>query len=71
VVLHDQRAILTVCAPEAEIAGVQNVTVALPRLLSGQGVVERLPLPINGAEMMKLQRSASIVRSAIDTLEQA
>ena len=70
VILHDQRAILTVCAPEAEVAGVEDVTVALPRLVSGEGVVERLPLPINDAEMEKLRRSASIVRQAIDNARQ-
>src|SRR5262249_45248816 len=31
VVLHDQRAVLTVCTPAAEVAGVRDVTVALPR----------------------------------------
>lgn len=71
VILHDQRAILTVCAPEADVAGVKDVTVALPRLVSGDGVVERLPLPINAEETAKLRRSAGVVRAAIDSLEQA
>ena len=71
VILHDQRAILTVCAPEIEVAGVRDVTVALPRLVGGKGVMERLPLPINALEQEKLQRSAAIVRQAIDLLEQA
>ncbi|MBI1259793.1 MAG: L-lactate dehydrogenase [Chloroflexi bacterium] len=71
VILHDQRAILTVCAPETEVAGVRDVTVALPRLVGGKGVLERLPLPINAVESEKLQHSASVVRQAIDLLEQA
>ncbi len=71
VILHDQRAILTVCAPEADVAGVKDVTVALPRLVSGEGVVERLPLPINAEETEKLRRSAGVVRAAIDSLEGA
>jgi L-lactate dehydrogenase len=71
VVLHDQRSILTVCVPTVEIAGVKDVTISLPRLVSGAGVIDQLPLPLNDAEMEKLQRSASIVRQAIDTLEQA
>src|SRR5262249_532300 len=33
VILHDQRAILTVCTPTADVAGVRDVTVALPRLV--------------------------------------
>jgi L-lactate dehydrogenase len=71
VILHDQSAILTVCTPEADVAGVKDVTVSLPRLVSGEGVIERLPLPLDGTEMEKLQRSASIVRQAIDTLDKA
>ena len=71
VILHDQRAILTVCAQEQDVYGVQDVTVALPRLVSGEGVVERLPLPINEEETEKLRRSASVVRAAIESLNDA
>jgi L-lactate dehydrogenase len=71
VILHDLSAILTVCSPEAEVAGVKDVTVSLPRLVSGEGVIERLPLPMDEAEMEKLQRSASVVRQAIDLLDKA
>src|SRR5438045_878935 len=39
VVIHDQRSILTVCAPTADVAGVKDVTVALPRLVGGAGVL--------------------------------
>jgi len=70
VVLHDQRSILTVCLPTVEIAGVKDVTISLPRLVSGAGVIDQLPLPLNEAEMEKLHHSAAIVRQAIDTLEQ-
>ena len=69
VVLHNQNAILTVCAPESEVAGIQDVTVALPRLVSGEGVVERLPLPINDGELEKLRNSAAVVRRAIEMLD--
>lgn len=71
VILHDQQAILTVCAPETEVAGVSDVTVALPRLVSGEGVVERLPLPLNDAEQQQLHRSAAVVRQAIESLGDA
>jgi L-lactate dehydrogenase len=71
VILHDQRAILTVCAPEQDVYGVQDVTVALPRLVSGEGVVERLPLPMNDEETEKLRRSASVVRAAIESMTDA
>ena len=69
VILSDQRAILTVCTPAAEVAGVADVTVALPRLVGGQGVIADFPLPLNAGEHELLQRSATIVRGAIDGLQ--
>lgn len=68
VILHDQRAVMTVGAPAVDVAGVANVTVALPRLLGGQGVLETFPLPISDAETKALQKSAGVVRAALDEL---
>ncbi len=65
VVLHDQRAILTVCSPLPDIAGVADVTVALPHLVGGEGVLDTFPLPLSSAEQAKLRDSALIVRGAI------
>lgn len=70
-VLQDRRAIMTVCTPQAEVAGVQNVTVSLPCLVGGAGVLETFPLPLSAAETEGLQRSARIIRDAIDALETA
>lgn len=66
VILHDQRAILTVCAPTKDVAGVADVTVALPRLVGGGGVIEAFPLPLNQQETEALQNSAQIIRRALD-----
>lgn len=68
VILHDQRSILTVCAPTAEVAGVRDVTVALPRLVGGQGVLETFPLPLEPQEFDLLSKSAHIIREALDEL---
>jgi L-lactate dehydrogenase len=68
-ILSDQRAILTVCAPVDEIAGVQNVTIALPRLVGGQGVLATFDLPLNSEENTALSASAQIVKVAIDKLQ--
>jgi L-lactate dehydrogenase len=68
VVLHDQRAILTVCTPTPDVAGVRDVTVALPRLLGGQGVLETFPLPLNDEETTRLRDSARVIRQALDEL---
>jgi len=68
VILHDQRAILTVCGPAPDVAGVRNVTVALPRLVGGQGTLETFPQPINAEETTRLRDSARVIRQALDEL---
>lgn len=68
VILGDQRSILTLCAPADEIAGVRDVTVAMPHLLGGDGILARLPLMLDDDEQAALARSAGIVRQAIDDL---
>lgn len=67
-ILSDQRAILTVCTPAAAVAGVKDVTVAVPRLVGGAGVIADFPLPLSEDEYAALARSAGIVRAAIDSL---
>lgn len=67
-VLHDQRSILTVCAPAAMVAGVRDVTVALPRLVGGTGVIETFPLPLSDTESDQLRSSAAVIRQALDEL---
>jgi L-lactate dehydrogenase len=69
VILHDQRAILTVCAPTPEIAGVKDVTVSVPRLVGGAGVLETFPLPLDEHEQALLCRSATVIREAITELD--
>ncbi len=68
VVISDQRSILTVCRPEADVAGVADVTVALPRLVGGDGIIATFPQPLSDEEQAALQRSATIVRDAITGL---
>lgn len=68
-VLHDQRSILTVCAPAPDVAGVKDVTVALPRLVGGPGVIETFPLPLSEPEKSQLRHSAQVIRQAVDELE--
>jgi L-lactate dehydrogenase len=65
VILHDQRSILTVCAPAAEVAGVPDVTVALPRLVGGDGVIETFSLPLNTQESDLLCQSAQLIRQTL------
>jgi L-lactate dehydrogenase len=68
VILHDQRSVMTVGAPTPDVAGVRNVTVALPRLVGGRGVLEAFPLPLDKSETEHLRASAGIIRKALDEL---
>jgi len=68
-ILGDRRAIMTVCTPREEIAGVRDVTVSLPHLLGGGGVLETFPLPLSADEEAALRASARTIRSAIDQLD--
>lgn len=67
-ILRDQRAILTVCTPLADVAGVADVTVALPHLIGEQGILATIPPLLNATEQAKLTASAQIVQQAISTL---
>lgn len=70
VILHDQRSIMTVCTPQTSIAGVDNVTVSMPHMLGGDGVIgAHHPLKLNDEEQEKLHRSATLIRHLITELE--
>ncbi len=68
-ILGDRRAIMTVCTPTAEIAGVKDVTVSLPRLVGGDGVLETYHLTLDEGETAALSRSAGLIRELIDQLD--
>jgi len=68
-VLHDQRSVLTVCAPAVDVQGVADATVSLPRLVGGTGVLETFPLPLSDEEQAQLRHSAEVIRRAFAELE--
>ncbi len=67
-IIHDQRSILTVCSPTKAIEGIPDVTVALPHLVGGNGILDTFPLPLSSQERSALQASASVVHQAIASL---
>jgi len=69
VILHNQRAILTVCGRTESVHGVRDVTLALPRVLGGEGLIATIPLALNEIEATALTRSATILRTAIESLK--
>jgi L-lactate dehydrogenase len=69
VLVHDQRAILTVCARISGVAECEGLTLALPHLLGGDGILATIPLALSDTERDALRRSAGILREAVESLQ--
>ena len=69
VILQDERSILTVCTPMEEVAGIKDVTVSLPNLVGGEGILDHFPPVMNEEETYKFIKSVKSIREVIDTLE--
>jgi L-lactate dehydrogenase len=69
VLIHDQRAILTICARVSGVPDCDGVTLALPHLVGGDGVLATIPLAIDETEREGLRRSAGILRDAVRSLQ--
>ena len=69
VLLHDRRAILTICGRIDGVPDCEDVTLALPHLVGGQGALATIPLSLNSIEEEALRRSAAILREALDSLK--
>lgn len=67
--LRDDQTIRTVCAPAAEVVGVPDVTISLPRIVNASGIVDTLPIPLSPEETEMLRSSAWAIRRAIESLE--
>jgi L-lactate dehydrogenase len=59
---------MTVCTPQPEIAGVADVTVAMPHMIGGNGIIDSFPLPLSDTEQQKLHDSATLIRGLLDDL---
>jgi L-lactate dehydrogenase len=70
VILQDERSILTVSTPMPDVAGVKNVTVSLPNLVGGEGILKTFFPNLSEIETTALRASAQVVRSVIDQLDQ-
>lgn len=68
VLLHNQRAILTICSRIDGVTDCDGVTLALPHLVGGQGALATIPLQLDPTECEGLKRSASILREALASL---
>jgi L-lactate dehydrogenase len=68
VILHDQRSILTICSRIENVAGIFDVTISMPHLLGGDGVMASIPLMLDDSEQASLKASATVIRDAIDSI---
>ena len=68
IIKNNQRSFITICTPVKEIAGVPDVTIALPHLLGRQGVITTLPFNLNKEETGLLIKSAEIIKGEISNL---
>jgi L-lactate dehydrogenase len=71
VILHDQRAVLTICCRIESVPEFAGVTFALPHLVGGSGAHATIAPPLDDEERASLARSASILRDAIGSLRLA
>jgi L-lactate dehydrogenase len=69
VILGDQRAILTVCTRLEDVCGIKNVTLSLPHLVGGSGILNSLQVPLTPEEQNQLEASAKTIKKAIHQLE--
>ncbi len=68
VILNDYRALLTISARTPRIEGVEDVTLSIPRLLGGNGIIGTFLPPLSQQESSNLRKSAEVVRQAITDL---
>jgi len=71
VLLHDQRAILTICCHINNAPEYRDVTFSLPHLVGGAGAMAAILLPLDQEEREGLQHSANVLREAVDSLQLA
>jgi L-lactate dehydrogenase len=53
---------------DAERRWIDGVTLAVPHLIGGSGVLATIPLPLDPAESDALRRSAAVLRGALESL---
>ena len=51
-----------------DVAGIKDVTVSLPNLVGGDGIIQTFFPRLNDGETEALHTSAKLVRSAIDKI---
>jgi L-lactate dehydrogenase len=66
--LHDQRAILSICCRNDSVPEFPGVTYAVPHLVGREGAMAAIPFPLDEREQIGLRRSVSVVAEAVAAL---
>lgn len=67
-IAEDERSVLTCCAPMAEVAGIADVTLSFPHIISAQGIIRAISPELDAQETDALQRSATVIKNALGSL---
>ncbi|HVH27231.1 MAG TPA: L-lactate dehydrogenase [Vicinamibacterales bacterium] len=68
VLLHDQRAVLTICSRVRDVPDCEGLTLSLPHVVGGEGVLATIPLSLDAREHQELRASAGVLRDAVESL---
>ena len=69
VIALDQHEVLTVSSLTAEVAGVQDVCLSLPRIVGAKGIEDTLMPAMSQTELQALGASAQMLKDTTDALE--
>jgi L-lactate dehydrogenase len=67
----DERAVITCSILNADVVGVPDVALSLPRVVGAGGVLSTVMPPMTGKEEAALKRSAEILKAAATSVESA
>lgn len=67
-IVNNRRSIFTVSSVTERVGEVEDVTLSLPRIVGGTGVLGTLQTPLSDDEQMLLEESARVIRDSIDSM---
>jgi L-lactate dehydrogenase len=68
VILGNEHRVVTVSTLNEDIEGVRDVTLSMPRVIAGQGVVTNIKPRLDDEERLALRRSAEMLKQASDAI---
>ncbi len=69
VILQDERSILTVCTPMPDLEGFKDVTVSIPHLIGGDGILDTFLPVLDQQETSAFHKSVELIQNIIRDME--